>query len=488
MSSSPRPFYARFGVVSSSRTKLWHTLIGRFLPKSGIPAPRSPLKESELLALRNAVDPGLLLGADDNGEPLLLPRNTAHPALIVGDTRQDLPLLTASLAAQRIARDDGLLFLDFFGSRAVRDSLARVARVVGREADFYVLDPSEPNRSNSYSPWTNGDADEMAAKGLSLLARTESRTDESADSSKHMLTVVIAAIQAAGRTFTSEDLCTVLQSPAALEELLEQMPEGPSRLSLEIMLHGLRGRTGKVDPTRFREALGELAGGLSRLLESSLPSLNELNPEVDIAEIVRQGKCLYVCVPALSEQAFARFFAQSIFEDVDDAYCVLTGLKRAVRPHGSLVFYGTHPGISTRYFQKLLDRARTSATEVIFAAQSLEQLASALGVEKAESLSDYFPLIATALSESDVALLNKLEVVKEARLRPNVDDATFRFPFVTAMAGGRPDRRRTRVHLKLLEYVPEAAGVPGNRAILRRYPEPLGFARRKEEFSARDKH
>jgi hypothetical protein len=473
---------------SSSRAKLWHTLIGRFMKRAGNPAPTASIKNAELIALRNAIDPRLLLGVDETGEPLLLPRNPSHPTLIVGEVKQDLPSLTASLAAQRIARGDGLLFLDFFGSRAVRDNLARVARIVGREADFYVLDPSEPTQSNSYSPWTNGDADEMAAKGLSLLSEPEVRGSESTDTAKHLLTVIIAAVQTSGRTFTTEDLHTILQSPAALEALLEQMPEGPSRLSLEIMLHGLRGSSGKIDRIRFREALGNLAEGLSRLMEGPLAPLNELNPEVDITEIVRQGKCLYVCVPSLSEQAFARFFAQSIFEDVDDAYCVLTGLKRAARPHGSLVFLGTHPGISIRYLQKLLDRARTSDTEVILAASSLEQLASALGVERAEALPDYFPLVAAALTERDVTLLQIFASSNGAHLQQEFDTAsTDRFPFVTAMAGGHQDRLLTRVHLKLLEHATETAGARGNRSMLRQYPEPLGFASRRDEFSVRDK-
>jgi hypothetical protein len=402
----------------------------------------------------------------------------------VGDQWSDIENVSTSLAMQRIALGDGLIFIDFEGSPYIRDRLAETARICGRESDFYVLTPTRPEQSHTYIPWTNGDADELAAKGLLATPPDQENVAHNTfefQAAHHVLTVLAGALLGANRAFTTADLLTLIQSPSALEALLAMLPDIDSRLPLQLLLNEFRDHSGKLEMRKLQQYAAYFSGHLSALNHEGSRRMDAENPEVDISEIVRQGKCLYVSQPDFTESAFNTFMARAILEDADDAFCSLNRQKREKRPRTTLMFCGMRPVIRTRYLQKLSDRARISGTEMFVTARSLSALSSLFGVAKPEHVPSYFPVIAMSLSAEDLAIFTQL-ASSPGKQRPVSADS---LPFVTPAAGGRTGELLTR-------FAPKLAGATfalpeiGERAVLRAYPEPLRFATRSKDFQSRD--
>ena len=281
-------------VVTTRGDKDWRAVIARLFSKRE-PLAHSSFSEDDLKALRSSGEARLLLGRDDRGDVLFLPRRANAPTVIVGDQWADIEGVSTSLAMQRIAMGDGLVFIDFEGSSYVCDRLAETARICGRESDFYVLTPKEPERSHTYSPWTNGDADELAAKGLLSFPPNEENPAASSyefQRAHYLLTVLSGALIDAKRTFTTSDLLMLIQSRSALEALLDMLPDVDSRMPVEVMLNEFRDSSGQLDMAKLEQFTAYFSERLSALDGEGPRRMDAENPEVDIAEIVRQGKCL----------------------------------------------------------------------------------------------------------------------------------------------------------------------------------------------------
>lgn len=482
-SLNPQPTAARAPVASLRGARVWETLLARLFPNRRLPS-TTPFSDEHLKALRLSTESRLLLGHDEHNEPLFLPPRSAAPTVIVSDSWREMENLSTSLAMQRIALGGGLVFVDFEGSAYIRDRLAETARLCERESDFYVLTPGEPEKSHTYSPWANGDSDELAAKGLLALPPNEENTLGGLyeyQTANHLLCVLTGSLLDANRAFTTADLLTLIQSPSALEALLEMLPDPEHQLPLQLMLNEFRGPDGKIGMQKLEDVTAWFSARLSALSQKGPRRMDTLNPEVDIAEIVRQGKCLYVSQPDFSESEFNNFMARAILEDVDDAFCSLNRQKRDKRPRTTLILAGMHPVIGTRYLQKLAERTRISGTEMFVSANSLSALSGLFGVARAEQVPDYFPLIGLSLSSADRDIFTR-RLSASGRRKPV--EANHQ-PFLTSAAAGASGERLTGFVPKLAGAALEAPDI-GNRPFLRTYPTPLDFATRFEDSRARE--
>ena len=141
-----------------------------------------------------------------------------------------------------MTRGGGWLFIDAKLDYDTRDTLGYLARLCGREHELYVLNVNDPEHSNSYNPILSGDADEVASRLLNLVPSSE--TDPGADhyrqSANQALTVFVGALKACKLRYNFTDLAILLQSGAALEQLLRMTPQGPERMALGVLLDKFR--------------------------------------------------------------------------------------------------------------------------------------------------------------------------------------------------------------------------------------------------------
>ncbi|QHS08989.1 type IV secretory system conjugative DNA transfer family protein [Sinimarinibacterium sp. NLF-5-8] len=329
---------------------------------------------------------GVLLGyTTDTQTPVRVPYNllTRHIAL-VGASGVGKTTLGMFMIWQQIERGGGVTFID---AKIDGDSLAaltHMAKVTGRESDFYVLDISNPGRSHTYNPLINGDPDEVSSRLLNLIPSAENNpgADHYRQSVNHALTVIVGALQAANRLYTFNDLTILLQSPLALQELLRLCPQGPERMALDVFLDKYRKPAGKdskemvIDIAKMKDTLGGMAGRLALFAQGKFGEIfNTYTPEVDLFDVITQGKILYIRLPTMAKETAAINFAKMLLSDFRSAVARVQALPTSGRPHPPHLLFADEmgsyamPGVS-----RLFEQARSAGISVMPGFQAFGQL------------------------------------------------------------------------------------------------------------------
>lgn len=318
-------------------------------------------------ALKCDVMDGALLGyTTDTQTPIRVPYDllTRHIALIgaSGGGKTSLGLL---LLWQQMARGGGLTFID---AKIEADNLAAIThmmRVLGRESDLYVLDISDPEHSHTYNPIAYGDADEVASRLLNLIPSAENNpgADHYRQSVNHALTAIVGAMKAGKRLYHFNDLTVLMQSDGAMEDLMQQTPDGPEAMALNVFLDKYRRydkNTGKtsVDMTRMKDTLGGMSGRLALFAQGKFGQiLNHYAPEVDLFDVITRNKVLYVRLPTMAKETAAINFAKMLLSDFRSATARVQALPKSRRPHPPHLLFADEmgsyvmPGIA-RFFEQ----------------------------------------------------------------------------------------------------------------------------------------
>lgn len=329
---------------------------------------------------------GLRLGyTKDRGLPLDVENDKLMRHLaIIGQSGVGKTVLGMNLLWQQTARGGGWIFIDAKLDKDVRDQLAYMAKIHGREDEIYVLNVDDPENSNTYNPLLAGDPDEISSRLLNLMPSTENSagSDYYKQSAAFALSVLIGALQAAKKNYTFMDLAIMLQSAAAMGKVESLVPlDSPAFMVLQVFLdqYKKKDKNGvQVDINKIKDILGGMAMRIAQFAQGKFGRVfNTATPEIDIEHIVKNNKMLYVMLPTMGKDAAALNLGKMVLSDLRTAVAKMQGLTKSERPNPPFICFADEmgsyvmPGIS-----RVFEQARSAGIMMIPAFQTFANLAS----------------------------------------------------------------------------------------------------------------
>ncbi|WP_087865266.1 type IV secretory system conjugative DNA transfer family protein [Comamonas thiooxydans] len=303
---------------------------------------------------------------------------------IVGQSGVGKTVLGMNILWQQTARGGGWLFIDAKLDKDVRDQLAYMTRIFGREDEFYVMNVNEPENSNTYNPLLNGDPDEIASRLLNLLPSSDNNpgSDFYKQSANYALTVLVGALQAANKRYTFMDLAIMLQSAAAIGKVETLVPlDSQAFMVLQVFLDTFKKKDKngvQVDTEKLKQILGGMSGRIAQFAQGKFGKVfNTTTPEIDLTEIVRHNKMCYVMLPTMAKDTAAQNLGKMILSDLRTAIAKMQELTKSERPNPPFICFADEmgsyvmPGIS-----RVFEQARSAGVMMIPAFQTFANLAS----------------------------------------------------------------------------------------------------------------
>ena len=321
------------------------------------------------------------LGRDAKNSVISLsPDELKRNVLVLGGAGSGKSTLLQNLASQQTEKNGGWLFLDPYGSNETRDYLFGQAKAQGREKDFYVLDFTNPHNSHSYSPVKEGYPEEIAHRLLGLLP--EANGDPGADyyrqSAARAMTIIINALQEINQAFSLSDLAELMISGELLEKLENQLSfNGTVKNELSEFLKQFLTR-GKfqtsVDSYKLKTMLGGMAGRIQQLTQGALGGvLNRKNPDVDMVDVVKHNKMLYISLPMLRNGDVGSHLGKILLSDFRTSLASLREFK-AKEEIPFVVFAEQLSSYWTPETAHLLHQNRKLNAALVMSQQSLDDL------------------------------------------------------------------------------------------------------------------
>lgn len=276
----------------------------------------------------------------DKNLPLRLPYELfVRHAAIVGASGVGKTTLGILILWQQMVKGGGFMFIDAKVDKDTKDGLGYLAKSVGRDRDYYILNVDDPENSNTYNPLLNGDADEVASRLLNLIPSTESNpgADHYRQLANHALTAVIGGLKAAKLRYHFDDLITVFQSASAMQELVDKVPNGTKeKKNLELFLdkyRKLERGQAVIDIVKLKAEIGGLAGRMAQFSQGKFGEIfNTYTPEIDLFDIIKNNKMLYVMLPTMGKGTAALNLAKMLLSDFMSAVYKVQSLPKNQRP------------------------------------------------------------------------------------------------------------------------------------------------------------
>ncbi|MFN7974793.1 MAG: type IV secretion system DNA-binding domain-containing protein [Acidobacteriota bacterium] len=304
-----------------------------------------------------AIDPsgadGLVMGLKEDGTAFVWPRHEqVWHGLIVGKPGSGKTVQMKSLAFQAMAQGAGVLFLDAKPSQRNLQELHWMVRRVGREDDFRVLLPGQPDLSHSFNPleWGSVESQVSLLTGLSRFG-SNSSTEFYHNRQGELVGGVLAVLQRRkerlGQHYHLGDVLAGLAVREAREDLATSGKPCEARSQLAAALATYQGDRGFDEKRYYHEASG-LTSILGQYVWSTSGRILLCERgEIDLYDVVRNGRILYVSIPTASAEKSAWSWA----------LLVLKGMMAVV---GRLIHEGHRPRVP---FLALLDELRAYMTE-----------------------------------------------------------------------------------------------------------------------------
>ncbi|MBK3779960.1 type IV secretion system DNA-binding domain-containing protein [Paraburkholderia aspalathi] len=303
---------------------------------------------------------------------------------IIGQSGVGKTVLGMNLLWQQTARGGGWLFIDAKLDKDVRDQLAYMARVFGREDEFYVMNVDDPENSNTYNPILNGDPDSIASRLMNLLPSSDNNpgSDFYKQQANYALIVLIGALQAANKRYTFMDLAIMLQSAAAIGKVESLVPlDSQAFMVLQVFLDTFKkqDKSGiKVDVDKLKNILGGMSGRIAQFAQGKFGKVfNTTTPEIDLTDIVKNNKMCYVMLPTMEKDLQALNLGKMVLSDLRTTVAQMQGLTKSERPNPPFICFADEmgsyvmPGIS-----RVFEQARSAGIMMIPAFQTFANLAT----------------------------------------------------------------------------------------------------------------
>lgn len=392
--------------------------------------------------------PGLLFGyTTDTGDAVYINDSdlTRH-CLLIGQTGVGKTVLLKSLMFQQIQRGGGMLFIDGkLDIDNIRD-IYEFCAYCGRPQDFLVVNPGQPELSNTYNPILFGDPDEVASRILSLIPSTagSAGADHYKQSANLALVCFISAMQeeteeelktyqeilkkegkspdyidrsrVKGKAYNFLDLALLTMNEGVLDQLMRRVKmareDSLTRKNLTIFLeqysreNGMDGDVNSVDVDlkKLKDTLGGIGARMHQFGSGNFgPVLNSYSPEVKMYDSIRDSKIVYMALPTMGKNEAAQNFGKIAIADLRTAISWLQ-LNKEDRPTIPFIaFMDEMSSYATESLAVMFEQARSAQVALMPAIQTDSGLSNVSEDFKERILSNTETKIYFKLSSQDTA-------------------------------------------------------------------------------------
>lgn len=358
---------------------------------------------------------GLLFGyTTDDGSPVYFSdEDLVRHGIIIGQTGVGKSVLGKTLMFQQIQRGGGLLFVDGkLDSDNIQD-IYEYCVYCGRADDFLVVNPGQPDKSNTYNPILFGDPDEVAARIISLIpdTATSAGADYYKQSASLALVCFLSALQeqtqeqidewtaickkkkhppgyvdysrVKGRAYNFLDLALLTMNEGVLNNLMDQVkfsaPDSLTRKNLSIFLEQYsrdqvadgEGTKLNIDLKRLKETLGGIGARMHAFGSGNFgPVLNSYNPEVKMYDAIKNNKIVYVALPTMGKDVAAQNLGKIVIADLRTSISWLQMNKQDRPKIPFLAFMDEMSSYSTETLAVMFEQSRSARVALFPAIQT----------------------------------------------------------------------------------------------------------------------
>lgn len=257
----------------------------------------------------------------DGQELWLKAKDILTHCLLFGTTGSGKTETLVSLSYNALATASGLFYIDPKASPKLGVQIWQMARFLGRDDDFRVLNygtsgktkGKSPNRlSNTNNPFTVGSAEGLTQIIVSLMSASDGANSIFADKAQSLITGVMYALVDLRDKGLIKLGTGVIRDSLSLEKCvaLALRPElsEESRASLHAALGNcgwIAGREMKDQPQSFPEQFGYAQSYFGKILSSLTDTYSHIygavDSEVDFADCILQRRILVVLLPSLEK-------------------------------------------------------------------------------------------------------------------------------------------------------------------------------------------
>jgi len=401
LSSATAAYYLIYGLLSKSRREF--VIPTTCKVESSDPMPYEPTTSAMLLGYTT-----------DDGTPITISdEDICRHGLIEGQTGMGKSVFGKLLMFQQIQRGGGLLFVDGKLDSDNIQELYEFAVYCGRGKDFQVINPGQPENSNSYNPILYGDPDEVAARIISLIPSTTNSAgaDYYKQTSNLALVVFISALQeespetvqqwineakknntpleylnsnrVKGRAYNFLDLALLTMNEGVLNNLMQTVtqasPDSMARKNLSIFLEqyakdqNLDGTITKlnVDLKRLKEMLGGIGARMQQFGSGNFGKvLNSYTPEIKMYESIRDNKIIYCALPTMGKDVAAQNLGKMVVADLRTSISWLQTNKKDRPKIPFLAFLDEMSSYSTEALNIMFEQSRSARVALLPAIQT----------------------------------------------------------------------------------------------------------------------
>ena len=359
--------------------------------------------------------PGLLFGyTTDDGSPVFISdEDLVRHGIMIGQTGVGKSVLGKSLMFQQIQRGGGLLFVDGKLDADNIQDIYEYCVYCGRAADFRVVNPGQPEKSNTYNAILFGDPDEIASRIISLIPDTT--TSAGADFYKQTaslaLTCFISALQeqteeqvkewiaichknnyppgyidygrVKGKAYNFLDLALLTMNEGVLNSLMEHVNASSenslTRKNLSIFLEQYSrdqvsdGESTKlnIDLKRLKETLGGIGARMHAFGSGNFGHvLNSYNPEVKMYDAIKNNSVVYVALPTMGKDVAAQNLGKIVIADLRTSISWLQMNKQDRPKIPFLAFLDEMSSYSTETLATMFEQSRSARVALLPAIQT----------------------------------------------------------------------------------------------------------------------
>lgn len=259
--------------------------------------------------------------SQNNKELWLKAKDILTHALLFGTTGSGKTEALVSLAYNALATGSGLFYIDPKASPKLGVQIWQMARFLGRDDDFRVLNygtagkvkGKSPRRlSNSNNPFTFGSAESLTQLLVALMPASDGANSIFADKAQALISGVMYALVDLRDKRLMKLSTSLIRDSLALEKCVELAlhPEldAESRASIQAALATsgwIAGRELVEQPESFAEQFGYAQSYFGKALSSLTDTYSHIygaeDGEVDFADAIMQRRILVILLPSLEK-------------------------------------------------------------------------------------------------------------------------------------------------------------------------------------------
>lgn len=328
---------------------------------------------------------GMLLGYTvDTAEPVVIPWDDwMRHAFIVGQSGMGKTVLGEWLMFQQIVYGGGLIWIDGKIDADNIEKLHAMCAWAGRRHQLKVINPGNPNASNTYNPILYGSPDEVSSRVLSLIPSSENNpgTDYFRQAANEGITTLVGGIKGStSPAYNFLDLSILLQNERALEHLMTLMKDGSARDALALFYERFKSpdRNGvmRIDLKKLRDTFGGVGGRMHMFGTGEFGRITgTYDPDVVMYDALVNQDIVYIALPTMGKPEAASNFGKMTVGDYRSAIAEVQNLTKSLRPWPpTLGFFDEAGSYVTQAWARIFEQSRSAHQVLVPAIQTIANL------------------------------------------------------------------------------------------------------------------